>query len=154
MTLANSLQQSLSNWRPSDRESLDVTANGWALALVADHNDVVGSLLWELTFTRTAATSDVTLASWAQSIAARSSGLLERLKVLEIDTARNEAILRSDAPTPKGDLVAYYELKLFGTDAATLQRYNANRSAGSSRSQQVFAVTQDALLKLVHDVTA
>jgi hypothetical protein len=126
---------------------------GWSIDLTAEHNDIVGCLAWEVHLTRSdAAPEGLTLAAWAHAIAARSSGLLEKLAVLEIDPTRDEALLRSDSPTRKGERAAYYELKLVGLAQATLKRFEANRVQGGPREQVAFAVTHEALTKLINDI--
>lgn len=155
MTLAESLEPRLSNWKPAGRETWQeaFADAGWDVALTADHNDVVGTLAWELTLARTAdAPAGLTVRAWADGIAARSSGLMEPIKLLEVDAARDEAILRSTAPSKKGDAVAYYEIRLHGTTKATVQRYQANRKAGTKREQVAFPVTHEALIKLINDI--
>lgn len=155
MTLAESLEPRLSNWKPAARETWQegFAEVGWDVSLTADHNDVVGTMAWELTLARTAAApAGLTVKAWAEGIAARSSGLMEPIKLLEADPTRDEAILRSVSPSKKGDHVAYYEIRLHGTTKATVQRYQANRKAGTKREQVAFAVTHEALMKLVNDI--
>src|SRR5437763_1357816 len=41
--------------------------------------------------------------AWAEGIVSRVGGLMEDLKVYEIDPVANEAVLRSDAPNARGD---------------------------------------------------
>ena len=155
MTLAEKLHPKLNSWKTKDRATwTESFANeGWTVHLTADHNDAIATLAWELTVSRmNDAPEKVTVRSWAERIAARSSGLLEKLKLLESDAARNEAFLRSDSPSAKGDLVAYYEVHLLGTNSATVRRYQANKKLGTPREQVAFAVTHEALAKLVGDI--
>lgn len=155
MTLAEKLLPKLNDWKTTARANwTESFANeGWTVNLTADHNDAIATLAWELTIHRTnEAPEKVSVRSWAEKIAARSSGLLERLKLLESDAARNEAFLRSDSPSQKGDAVAYYEVHLVGTHSATVRRYQANKKLGTPREQVAFAVTHEALAKLVGDI--
>jgi hypothetical protein len=155
MTLAEKLHPKLSEWKPTARGTWAEAfpADGWAVSLTADHNDVVGTLAWELTLTRTAdAPEGLTPRAWADGIATRSSGLMERIKLLEVDAERSEAVLRSDTPSKKGTAVSYYEIVLDGTAKATVRRYQADRKAGTKREQVPFAVTHEALAKLVGDI--
>src|SRR6266540_2468632 len=102
MTLENTLLEKLSEWRPPQgRQTLNVPGGGaWAVALTADRSDVLGCLVWELALQRTApAPSGATLQGWAERIADRVTGLLEPLKVHEVDAERNQALLRSDGPS-------------------------------------------------------
>src|SRR5438270_13491809 len=99
MTLAETLQAKLASWKPSGEGrhswSEAFPDAGWTVHLAADHNDVVGALVWELTLARTAAPDRLTLKDWAGQIAERVSGLMEDLKLIEVDDAREEAVLRS-----------------------------------------------------------
>ena len=93
MTLADNLQRKLSSWKPSGDGrhtwAEAFPADGWEAHVSADHNDVVGSLLWEFTLTRTAdAPAGLTGKAWGEAIAARASGLRERLRLLEADAER------------------------------------------------------------------
>ncbi|MGL6095882.1 MAG: hypothetical protein ACRC7O_08825, partial [Fimbriiglobus sp.] len=156
MTLAETLQRKLSDWRPTGegRHSWSdaLPEAGWTAQVSADKADTLGCLVWEFALTRTSAAPDgTTLRGWADHIAGRASGLLESLKVLEIDADRQDAILRSTAPARKGDAVLYYELKLAGLDRATLHRYTASTTAVGRREQTAFAVTHEALAKLAGD---
>ena len=157
MTLAATLQEKLASWKPSGegRHSWSETFAdaGWTVHLAADHNDVVGALVWELTLARsTAAPAGLTLKAWAGRIADRVSGLMEDLKLIEVDNARQEAVLRSEDPTRKGDLALYYEVRLYGLSRAVVRRFQADTTAGTRREQVSFAVTHEALAKLAGDV--
>jgi hypothetical protein len=155
MTLTEKLLPKLSDWRPAGagRHSLSaaVPEAGWTAHLTADRADTLSCLVWELTLTRTGpAPAGLTLKAWAAS-AARATGLLEPLKLLEVDEARGEAILRSDAPAKKGERVAYYEVQLFGLDRAVLRRFTADRTR-SGREQVSFALTHEVLAKIAGDI--
>ncbi|HET6573226.1 MAG TPA: hypothetical protein VFG68_06465 [Fimbriiglobus sp.] len=156
MTLAETLQGRLAEWRPAGegRHSWSETfpESGWAVGLAADRTDTVGCLVWELSLARTDAAPDgLTLKGWADGIAARVSGLREDLKVLEVDDVRQEALLRSDGPTVKGDDRLYYEVHLRGLSHATVRRYRGSR-AGTRREQVAFALTHEVLAKLAEDL--
>jgi hypothetical protein len=156
MTLAETLQPKLSDWRPAGdgRHSWAETfpGHGWAVQIAADKADAVGCLVWELTLTRAgAAPAGLTLATWAAGIAQRVGGLLEDLKVVEVDTTRNEALLRSDEPTARGDDRLYYEVHLTGLTRATVRRYKGSRAA-ARRDQVAFALTHEVLAKLAGDI--
>ncbi len=150
MTLAEKLLRELSDWRPAGRETLAVRTPDAGVAVVADVNTELGAKLWDVTVDR-AAPDGVSMRGWAESIAARSSGLMERLRLLEVDDGRSETLLRSDRPTAKGDEKAYYEIVLAGTTNATVRRY---RAAEGKREQVPFALTHEALVKLVDDIAA
>jgi hypothetical protein len=156
MTLAETLQPRLSEWRPAGdgRHSWAEAfpAQGWSVRLAADRADSVGCLVWELALTRTAEPpAGLTLASWAAGIAGRAGGLMEDLKVVEVDATRDEALLRSDEPTARGDDRLYYEVLLNGLTRATVRRYKGSR-VGGRREQVAFALTHEVLAKLAGDI--
>jgi hypothetical protein len=158
MTLDVTLLERLADWKPGPgRHTLAVPdqGSGWSAALTADRADQIGCLVWEVDLRRsTAEPPDVAaLRGWADRLAQRVTGLLEPLRLIEVDSERNEAFLRSDRPAEKGEEVAYYELFLHGTNAATLRRYTAPRTSGR-REQVAFALTREALAKITADITA
>jgi hypothetical protein len=127
---------------------------GWALTVTANRRDDVGCVLEEVVLQATlgpAARRDATLTSWARRAAERVRGLLEPLRVVEIDLLRNEALLRSDEPARRGEDVAYHEILLQGTTRATLRRYQASCQAGQ-RKQVPFALTHEALAQVATDL--
>ena len=146
----------LSEWHPSGdgRHSLRIDApeSGWTVHLTADKADTLSCLVWELTLARTAdAPTGLTLKTWAEGVAARVTGLLEPLKVLEVDDARGEALLRSESPAKKGARVTYCEVRLFSLNRAEVRRFAASR-ADSGREQIAFALTHEVLAKLAGDI--
>jgi hypothetical protein len=156
MTLPETLLARLSDWRPTGagRQSWCETfpAAGWTVQLLADRTDSLSCLVWELILTRTVSPPPgLTLKAWAAGIAERVTGLLEPLRLHEVDDTRHEAILRSEAPTQKGDTVAYYEVRLNGLDTAVVRRFTANKTA-SGRTQVAYALTHEVLAKLVGDI--
>lgn len=157
MTLDEKVLQRVAEWRPpAGRQTLHLpdAGSGWSLALTADRNDELGSLAWELTLRRSAPQAGLTLADWAHRVAGRVTGLLEPLKVVEIDPQRQEALVRSTGPTQRGDRLFYYEVLLKGTREAEVRRFRASSQPGERREQVAFALTHEALAKLVADVTA
>lgn len=158
MNLDVLLQEKLAKWQPpAGRQNLALPdTDGWGVSLTVDRNDVVGSLVWELSLRRTAATPDsdaAALKGWATRIADRVTGLLEGLHVVEVDAQRNEAILRSDKPTSRGDERLYYEVRLQGTSVASVRRYRGQMT-GAQREQVAFALTHEALGKLAQDIVS
>lgn len=156
MTLAETLQRKFADWRPvgDGRHTYAEAfpADGWAVHLAADRADSVGCLVWELTLTRTGAVPDgLTQRQWAGRIADRVSGLMEPVKVLEVDATRDEAILRSDGPSVRGADVLYYEITLHGLTRAVVRRYQGSK-ATPGRDQVAFALTHEALAKLAGDI--
>lgn len=156
MTLTESLLPKLSEWKPAGagRHSWSATIPeaGWSVHLSADKADTLSCLVWELMLARTGNTPEgFTLRAWAEGVAKRTTGLLEPLKLLEVDDARGEALLRSDSPAKKGERVAYYEVRLFGVDRAIVRRFAATRTE-SGREQVAFALTHEVLAKLAGDI--
>ena len=85
--------------------------------------------------------------------AKRVTGLLEGLRVVEVDSGRNEALLRSSTPARRDEMVSYFEILLGGTKSATLRRYRAYQETGHRREQVSFTLTHEALAKVVTDLT-
>jgi hypothetical protein len=157
MTLDEILLQKLSEWHPPPgRQDLSVAdpASGWAVTLTADQRDVLGCLVWELTVRRTTSATEGSLQAWADRVAARTTGLVEPLTVVEVDTLRDEALLRSNEPSQRGQGLYYYEILLKGTREALVRRYQASHQAGDRREQIAFALTYEVLANLVWTLTA
>jgi len=155
MTLDELLLQNLADWRPDKgRQTLDVAddGSGWKAALATDCSDQVGCRVWELSLRRDKASDN--LRAWADRVAARATGLLEPLTLLELDTAKDTALLRSQAPARCGEVLHYYEVLLHGRGEVHVRRYQATRDGSKRREQIPFALTHEALAKLVHDLTA
>jgi len=129
--------------------------SGWAVELQADRCDELGCRVWEITLRRTRKTEvqALTLQAWADRAAKRVTGLLEGLRVVEVDPQRNEALLRSDTPTSREQRVSYFEILLRGTKSATLRRFRAYQEPGHRREQVSFPLTHEALAKVVTDLT-
>jgi hypothetical protein len=155
MSLANQLLEKLADWRPDSRRSLAVPGQPWAVTLTADCADQLGCLVWELALRRSAPPAgDRPLQAWAERVAGRVTGLLEPLKLLEVDTLRDEALLRSEEPAERDGQLFYYELLLRGRGEALVRRYHGARNGEARREQVAFALTHEALAKLVADLTA
>ena len=152
MTLAESLLRSLGENEERGRHTMTVRLPGWDVQVLAERADTLAALVRELVLERAGgAPAGLTLRGWAEGVAARATGLMEPLKVLEVDDARGEALLRSTAPATKGEAVAYYEVKLLGTARAEVRRFAATRTAGG-RDQVAFALTHEVLAKLAGDI--
>ena len=156
MTRTESLLPKLSEWKPTGegRHSLSAALPevGWTVQLTADKADSLSCLVWELALARTGDAPDgFSLRGWADAVAKRATGLLEPLRLLEVDDARGEALLRSDAPAQKGERLAYYEVRLFAPGRAVVRRFAASRTA-SGREQVAFALTHEVLAKLADDI--
>jgi hypothetical protein len=154
MTLAEKLLPRLSEWRPAGagRHTWTETAGGWAVHLAADKADSLSCLVWELTLARVGdAPAGLTVRDWAAGVADRATGLLEPLGRYEVDTTRDEAVLRSEAPSTRGGKLGYYEVHLFGTARAVVRRFAADK-ATPGREQVAFALTHEVLAKLAGDI--
>src|SRR5688572_31788340 len=104
MTLAETLLPKLADWRPAGDGrhgiAIGVPGFGWTVRVTAERVDTVGSLLAEVELTRDVPVPEdaAALDAHARRAAGRVTGLLEPLRVVEIDRPRNIALLRSDAP--------------------------------------------------------
>jgi len=160
MTLDETVLQKLADWRPGEgRQTLLIPdeGSGWAATLSADRFDATGCLAWEVTLRRSQATAPAdpeALRSWAERAAGAVTGLLEPLKVVEVDGSRGQALLRSREPARRADRLFYYEVLLTGTHEAQVRRYRATANSESRREAIGFALTHEALAKLVADLTA
>jgi hypothetical protein len=155
MSLDVLLLEKLANWRPdSDRRTLDVAdaAGGWRAAVTAECVDVVGCRLWELTLRRATEAGALDLPSRAKQVCERVTGLLEPLRLVEVDVARQLALLRSEEPGQHGEKCFYYEVLLQGDGAATVRRYQTPHQDEPRRRQVGFTLTHEALAKLVRDL--
>lgn len=156
MIFENTLRQKLSEAPPGAvrRDILAADADtGWTVRLTIDKNDELSCLIHELVVRRSSpAAAD--LPSWAEHLAGQLKGLMEALVVLEVDTERNQAILRSDSPTRRNDVRSYFEVLLTGTNSALLRRYQVPAEGMHKREHVSFAITHDGLFKLVDDLTS
>jgi hypothetical protein len=160
MTLDDIVLQKLTEWRPpsNDRHTLTIPdeQSGWSVGVTVDRHDDLGCALWEMTLRRTRQPSESSadaLEAWAHRAAGRVTGLLEPLRVIEIDRPRGEALLRSQDPSRRSDNLYYYEILLKGTREATLRRYRT-QPLGGRREQIPFTLTHEALAKVTADLAA
>ncbi|MSU79313.1 MAG: hypothetical protein EXS16_14635 [Gemmataceae bacterium] len=145
MTLANILRQQLNSSEPG---GFHVSLGDWGATVVVEKKDSMSCLLTELTVRNsTPAAQDVR--TWGERIASRATGLLEPLRLLEADARLNQALLRSTAPMQRDGQSLYYEMALT-RDTATLHRYVGQ--IGARRETIPFALTHDAIVKLVADI--
>lgn len=161
MNLDETVRRKIADWQPPDtgRHVLAIpgAGTGWAVTVAADRCDDLGCLVWELSVRRTtslAAVRSGALQAWADHSAARVTGLLEPLKVVEVDVLRNEALLRSNEPAQRDNQLFYYEVFLKGIHEAVVRRYQAPRQADGRRQQVAFALTREAIVKLAADLAA
>lgn len=157
MTPNATLRQRLAEWRPaSDNDVLTVTDADWTAEVKAQRCETLGCLVRELTLRHNPpeGATPPGLKEWAGRIAARVTGLLEPLRLLEVDDVRRTAVLRSNEPARQDDDVSYYELLLDGGGTANLRRYRAPRKPGVRRETIGFALTHEALAKVASDIAA
>jgi hypothetical protein len=153
MSLDVRLLEKLAKWRPDNgRDTLLASGDSWSAAVTAECVDSVGCRLWELSVRRTAETSAVELKTRAEQVCQRVTGLLEPLRLVEVDGPRNTALLRSEEPGRLGDDRFYYEVLLEGDGSSVLRRYQAPHADHPRRQQVPFTLTHEALAKLVRDL--
>jgi hypothetical protein len=155
MNLAETLLQKLARWRPDSRQTLDVThpESGWTVSVDAGHVEALGSRLWEVSVRRPTPLPITDLKANAEQVASRVTGLLEPLRLVEVDaTTEGVALLRSDKAAAWGEGLFYYEL-LLKADRASLRRYQAPGPDQPHRQQIPFALTHEVLAKLVADLS-
>jgi hypothetical protein len=156
MSLDGLLLEKLARWRPDGRQTLEVsdTESGWNAAVTADAADLVGCRLWEVSLRRAStALPGVDLKNRGQIIAGRVTGLLEPLRLIEVDETRAVALIRSDAPTRRDEAISYYEALMQADGGVTLRRYEAPRGEETRRQQIAYGLTYESLGKLVTDLT-
>jgi hypothetical protein len=154
MTLADTLLEKLNKLSTDAtvRRTLSFhdAAAAAAVRVEVDRLDALGCQLWEIAV-KADRLQSVSLAERAQRVADEITGLLEPLKVHEVDDARGQALLRSESPAQKSDDLFYYEVLLHNTGAATLRRYHNTKTPGK-REQVSFVLTKEALGKVVEDL--
>ena len=160
MTLDETLLAKLTDWKPAPGRqvlTLPDEGSGWSGTLAVECADQVGCQVWELRFRRAvpcAGGNVPALKAWAGRIAQRTTGLIEALKVLEVDGARDQALLRSDTPSRRGEDVFYYEVELHGIGSVDLRRFRGGRAGEDRREQVSFPLAHETLAKLAADLTA
>jgi len=158
MSLAETLLQKLGDWRPAGEGrhavGLSLPDHGWTVRLTADRVDTLGCLLTEIEAERATplAEDDRVLEAHTRRAASRVTGLLEPLRVVEIDRVRHVALLRSDAPPRKDKSVLYYEVTFHGRNRVTVERFKAAAQSPAKRDAIAFALTHEVLAKLVDDL--
>jgi hypothetical protein len=150
MTLENTLRQQLNN---AEQTGFHLNAGDWNVTLAADKSDSLSCALNELTLERSAPIQEE-LHAWATRIADRVTGLIEPLRVVEVDQPLGKAILRSETPSVRDGKSFYYELLLERTSrtSANLHRYAGDRTGAEKREVVPFVLTHDAIVKLVTDI--
>jgi hypothetical protein len=148
MTLEKTLRQQLSKTEPG---GFQMSCGDWAVTLRADKSDSLSCALTELTLDRAGPIQE-DLDAWAKRVAHSATGLMEPLRLIEVDRPLGKALLRSETPSLLDGKAFYYELVLERTtrSQATLHRYAAE--TGAKRATVAFALTNDAIVKLVADI--
>ncbi|MEI7683901.1 MAG: hypothetical protein WCL32_02660 [Planctomycetota bacterium] len=149
MTLAKNLRQSLTDPNQGQNGPVTASAGPWSATAHTPHRDKVGAEIDELTVER-AAPGPGSVKGWADKFAGAATGLLEPLKVQEVDAGKNEALIRSSPPSSNDAGADYYEVKLHGTQKASVKRYHAE---GGKRESIPFTLTHDGVEKLVDGLT-
>jgi hypothetical protein len=93
------------------------------------------------------------LRAWADRLAARVTYLMEPLVVVELDPVAGEAELRSQSPTARGDLNAYYEIRLNTSGVLRLSRVVFD-AATRRRRPAPCQLTREVLERLTDDLVA
>jgi hypothetical protein len=135
----------------SERHHVLVTEGPWTVTVTADRRDDLSSRVWVVDLERREPMTGNVVA-WADRVAKKVSGLMESLKIVEVDAAKHEALLRSSKPTQKGEDLFYYEVRLRGTSRASVRRFQGGH--GKGREQIAFAATNEAIAKLAADIAA
>jgi hypothetical protein len=159
MTIAETLLPRLNEWESSgpgrQHWSQALADTGWSAHLSADRVDTLGCLLWEATLVRTGSSetaSNAALKEQAARIVDRVTGLMEPLHFLELDETQGVALLRSDMPAKRGAALSYYEILMTRGRQINLKRYQVDPDKSSRRTQVAFALTHEAIAKLVDDL--
>ncbi len=93
------------------------------------------------------------LRAWGDRLSGRLTYLMEPLVVIEVDAEAGEAELRSRAPTPRGDLRSYYEVRLRREGTLHLRRV-AFDDAARRRVAVPCQMTLEVLERLADDLVA
>jgi hypothetical protein len=147
-TLARNLAEAFAQGRGPLWCTLTDSHSQATIQLELQENDRLGCRLREIRIARNRTGTD--LAQEAERLAKRVTGLLEKLKIHEIDQGLGIAVLRSDTPAVQGDSRSYFELTL-SSDRVTLKRWRSS-CAISGRTPSDFTITHEALTKLLNDL--
>jgi len=148
MTLESTLRQQLNNLESGSRT---FALGDWTLRLTVEKNDSLSCALTELALEHAAPIGEE-VDTWANRIAGSATGLLEPLRLIELDRPVGKALLRSESPAKREGKAYYYELLLerAAGSRAVLHRYAGQ--FGAPREKVSFVVTHDGLIKLVGDI--
>ena len=150
------LLQKLAEWRPDTANptlSLTDPAGAWSVTLDAEAVETIGSQLRRVSVRPVKAKVTVPLREQADRLARDVTGLLEPLRVVEIDDGAAVAQLRSHAPAQRDGAARYYEVTRHADGTTQLGRYQT-RPAEGKRQAIPFSLTHEALAKIVRDFIA
>jgi|RhiMethySRZTD1v2_1073278.scaffolds.fasta_scaffold295410_2 hypothetical protein len=158
MTLAETLLQKLADWRPAGEGrhavGLSLPDHGWTVRLTADRVDTLSCALTEVEAERATPLpdDDKLLEAHARRAAGRVTGLLEPVRLIEIDRVRHIALVRSDSPPEKDGSVHFYEITFCGRNRVKVERFKAAKQSPAKRESIRFVLTHEVLAKLVDDL--
>ena len=93
------------------------------------------------------------LRGWGDRVARRVNYLMEPLVVVEVDAQGGEVEIRSQSPTPRGQLRSFFEVRL-GT-AGTLRMHRLRFDAADGRRHAApFQLSREVLERLADDLPA
>ena len=110
------------------------TRGPWRLRLRIADADRLGVLLDEAELTREGAGNPADIEKQAKGLLDELRSLGERLALLEIESERGRAILRSASPLLLPEAIEYDEAELEGGRRVVLRRYRFDRSSGRRRA--------------------
>lgn len=161
MTLAAKLLPRLNEWRPADTGRSLFTyidsESGNSVALNIDKADTFSCLFWDISAQFGAGREPLSAAdlrACADRVARSVTGLMEPLRVIEVDVTRGEALLRSESPTVRNEQRMHYELLLSASRRVDLRRFQAATDPTSKRTQVAFVLSHEVVGKMVDDVAA
>lgn len=139
---------------PAGRQTFVFTDGGSGVGVKIEFErlEALAAQIWEVE-TVPGQPPKAALTDRAKAIAGRVTGLLEPLKLLEADLAAGRALLRSATPAAQDADRRYYEALIESGGRAVLRRYQGS-VAVPGRQQVSFALTREALAKLVSDLSA
>src|SRR6266404_7045397 len=120
MTLENMLRKKLAEPPVAGSAGTVLPYDGWNVALRPDAQDALSCSLWDVTLERNGdgVRADADPQAWAEQICRKVTGLLEPLKLVEVDAGKQIALLRSAEATPHDAGLDYHEVELHGTNRA------------------------------------
>jgi hypothetical protein len=117
--------------------------------------DTVGLAFSTMEFATTSRTewSSDALKEWGDRLSKKVTYLMEPLKVLEVNDQGGEVQMRSQSPTPRDQVRAYYEMRLFRRGSLLMERYVFDETT-RERRQVPCQLTRETLERLADDIAA